>query len=322
MSTYTEYSALQPTIIEGLVIARGKQWGPLAKLLPEEIHGEGLAWNYQIFDDAAAMPATEAAPGTEATISEGDYDRKTITAKPFRVKALIDKWLRKWSVIDAVKQKTDNLTDKIQRAQEYRIMQHLTNFGQAAAGATLAIYGAGTYRYMASKDKATEGWDDATDGATYAIADILEAKKWIRKNALMGPADTLIINPDAEEALLKHATIRETMYWGGQGPPVIVEGKLAKFMGLDIIVVDGSYQDELGVEYDLLDDRAIVLHRGVDGSDLGVLHVAEPLYSSLYPDEKVQGDWIEVGKTLEPHIWRQRCCVNIIDIIDPANGAG
>jgi hypothetical protein len=318
MSTFTEFSALQPTIIEGLVIARGKQWGPLAKILPEELHTEGLAWNYQTYDDAVALPAKEASPGTEASISEGDYNRITITAKPFRAKSLIDKWLRKWSVIDAVKQKTDSLTDKIQRAQEYRITRHLTNFGQAAAGATLAYYGAGTYPYMASKDKTGSGWDDATDGAKFAIADILEAKKWIRKNALMGPADTLIVNPDIEEALLKQATIRETMYWGGQGPPVIVEGKLAKFMGLDIIVVDGTYQDEQGTEAALLDDRAIILHRGVDGSDLGVLHVAEPLYSSIYADEKVQGDWIEVGKTLEPHIWRQKCCVNVIDCIAPS----
>jgi len=317
MSSYISETALHPTIIEGFMWARAKQGGIFRAFLPEELHTEGLTYNYTSYDDAQALPAKEAPPGTEATFSYGKPSRIPVTAKPFRVKDFIDEWDKKWSVIDSAREKTDMLTDKILRAHDYNLVQHLTNFKQAAAGATLAFYGAGTYPYMASKDKTGSGWDDATDGAKFAIADLLEAKKWIRKNAFLD-ADTLIINPDAEEALLKQATIRETMYWGGEGPPVIIGGKLSKFMGLDIIVVSGKYQDEVETEYDLIDDRAIVCHRGRDGSDLGVNHVAEQLWSKVYDEPKLRATYIEVGKTFNHHIKRQKCVVDIIDVIAPS----
>lgn len=317
MSSYISQTALHPTIIEGFMWARAKQGGIFKNFLPEELHPEGLTYNYTSYDDTQALPAKEAPPGSEATFSYGKSTRIPVTAKPFRAKDLIDAWDKKWSVIDSAREKTDTLTDKILRAQDYNLIQHLTNFKQAAAGATLAFYGAGIYPYMASKDKTSAGWDDATDGAKYAIADILEAKKWIWNNSFM-EADTLIGNPDIEEALLKQATIRETMYWGGQGPPVIVGGKLTKFMGLDIIIVAGKYQDETETEYALIDDRAIICHRGQNGSDLGVCHVAEPFWSNIYEEPKLRATYIEVGKTFNHHIKRQRAVVDIIDVIAPS----
>jgi hypothetical protein len=82
-------------------------------------------------------------------------------------------------------------------------------------------------------------WTDTALGAEQMIADIVDARKAIKKYAYQ--ADTVVINPEIEAILVKNKNIRDA-FRVDNSDVALLRGYIGDFMGLSFIV-DENFQD-------------------------------------------------------------------------------
>lgn len=289
MVSYVEnYPQLAPKIMLGYSIKRFYDTTVSTKLLEEQLNTGNLSFEYPFYKDITAAPLLPSPPGTAAHLTQGYYQRKLVTAQPYRSATIIDEWSLKWLLADVVRDHTQTNTDLLALKQDERTFLHLTN--DASIGTP----------YTGDINTATPSypWEDMVNGNP--ISDINAMRSAIRLKSKREP-DTFVMPSDVEATLMSRPDIQKLVWQGGKGIE-LSEGHITRIMGLDVMIANPMTKNATtGTESQLIAKKAIMLRRG---RETGIIHVAEPLEVRRWDDLEIRGVHVEILKTFEPHLWR------------------
>jgi len=165
-----------------------------------------------------------------------------------------------------------------------------------------------TYPNMGLSTPANK-WDDNLNGNP--IKDVLDAVADIRKRAKVD-ADTIVMASDVHAKLIQRPDIQKLFHYAGSGFQ-LDNGVMARFLGLNVMVSNPLSKNVVtGAESFLLGDKVLVMRAG---RDTGIIHVAEPLEMRRWDDLEVRGIRVELMKTFEPHIWREKQIFLLNDVL-------
>ncbi|MDR3562052.1 MAG: phage capsid protein [Negativicutes bacterium] len=186
---------------------------------------------------AAKAPAGVFAPKNTTNAA---FTRRWVFPQPAEIDQLIDSFEELETIVDPKSQYTENAAMAIGRAWDDSIIAN--SFGTAQIGVDEGGLSAETFNTAATNATSNPGFvvpdnfgASATSGLT--VAKIIEAKRTFRHYHVDFDTDplTLVIGSQQESDLLNQAQVVSTDF---NDKPVLVDGKLTRFLGVDIVVLE------------------------------------------------------------------------------------